>query len=32
MAYVDGFVIVIPKRLLGDYRRMYGGFKVIVEA
>lgn len=22
MAYVDGFVIVIPKRLLGEYRRM----------
>jgi uncharacterized protein YbaA (DUF1428 family) len=22
MAYVDGFVIVVPKRLLGDYRRM----------
>ena len=32
MSYVDGFVLVVPKKKRAAYKRMaYGGFKTLVE-
>jgi uncharacterized protein YbaA (DUF1428 family) len=32
MSYVDGFVLVVPKKKLAAYKRTaYGGFRMLVE-